>query len=172
MSECRCPVRLPDWDGRDVDLSGACVHRQPIKTFFSMPIAFDMYQERQRQEVEALELTEPWPGLVLARIGAFGGELLRLLADDSQSLSRRVQHLAGPFQARGLLHNGGIGSIRESYLDLQRALLEHGRMPKELYIAHLTCPVCAERKGGDKILLLRRWVESRRLANRRRPSRH
>ena len=165
---CLCPTDYPAWDDQDVDLSGACVHRQRIKTFFSMPIAYDMYAARQRQELAALELKERWPGFTLTRIGGFSGEILALLEDETHSPSRQVQHLPGPFRVRGLLHNGGIGTIRESYLDLQRALLEDGRMPKELYMAYLTCPACAEAKGGDKILLLRRWVESPRLARRRR----
>jgi hypothetical protein len=83
-----------------------------------------------------------------------------------QSPSRRVTFLPGGFVARGRLHNGGIGTVRDSYLALQRELLEQGRMPKELYLSYLTCPLCAERKGGDKILLLRRWVESPRLKSR------
>ncbi len=163
--QCHCPTDYPAWDRQDVELSGACVHRLPITVLFSMPVSYDMYVERQRQEVVQLGLSERWPGLVMSRIGAFSGEILRLLTDD-QSPSRRIQFLSGAFHVRGMLHNGGIGTIRESFLDLQRGLLEDGCMPKELYMAHLTCPVCAEAKGGDKILLLRRWVESPRLKSR------
>ena len=38
-----------------------------------------------------------------------------------------------------------------------------GKMPKELYISHLTCQRCEEERGSEKILLVRRWVESPRL---------
>jgi hypothetical protein len=45
-------------------------------------------------------------------------------------------------------------------------LFDMGRMPKELYLCYLTCPVCSEEKGGDKILLLRRWQASATLSKR------
>lgn len=166
-ARCPCPATYPDWDGRDVDLAGHPAHVLPIPVFFNMPLGYESYVERQRLEVEQLELKERWPGFVLTRVGFFRGRILRLL-EESGSPSRRVTHLEGPFSARGKLHHGGMGTIRDSYLGLQRELLEEGRMPKELYLSYLTCPQCAEEKGGEKILLLRRWVESARLARRRR----
>jgi hypothetical protein len=45
-------------------------------------------------------------------------------------------------------------------------LLDSGRMPKEMYLAYLTCPACSEERGGDRILLLRRWRASGRLAKK------
>jgi hypothetical protein len=64
------------------------------------------------------------------------------------------------------LHEGGIGTIKESTRQLQMQLFDFGRMPKELYLSYLTCPVCRDEKGGDKILLLRRWQHSSTLAKR------
>jgi hypothetical protein len=51
-------------------------------------------------------------------------------------------------------------------MQLQAKLFDIGKMPKELYICHLTCLRCADERGGDKILLLRRWVESPTLKKR------
>jgi hypothetical protein len=64
------------------------------------------------------------------------------------------------------LHHGGIGTIKEGTRHLQMQLFDMGRMPKELYLCYLTCPICRDDKGGDKILLLRRWKESATLAGR------
>jgi hypothetical protein len=77
-----------------------------------------------------------------------------------------VQTLPAAFQLRGKLHEGGIGTIRNSVRALQSQLLDAGRMPKELYLTHLTCPQCREQRGGDRILVLRRWIDSPRLRRR------
>ena len=159
---CYCPQTAPDWAGQDVDLSAALVHDLPIKVLFNMPVAYDMYHQRQYQELHRLELPERWPGLVLTRMGMFSGRLIRLL-QDHQTPCRHVHRLAPDFHLRGLMHDGDIGTVRESFLDLQTELFNLGRLPKELYMAYLTCPVCRDRKGGDRILLLRRWVDSPRL---------
>jgi len=160
---CPCPERYPDWDGQDVDLGGWCVHQMPIKTFFHMPIAYDMYLAKQAENVAQLGLRERWPGLVLTRTRLFGGSLTRLL-EDAESPSRLVHYLPSPFNVSVFLHHGGIGSVSKAVHEHQIRLVEQGRRPKELYLAHLTCPVCEQRKGGDKILVLRRWVASRRMA--------
>ncbi len=171
MSEeqaCPCPEAYPDWDGQDIDLSGWCVHDMPIKAFFHMPIAYDMYVAKQAENVEQLGLKERWPGLVLTRTKMFGGHIMRLV-EDSESPSRLVRYLPPPFDVSVFLHHGGIGSVSKAVHEHQIKLVESGRRPKELYLAHLTCPVCEQRKGGDKILVLRRWVASRRMAANARP---
>jgi hypothetical protein len=112
-----------------------------------------------------LELEEEWPGLVLTRTGFLRGEIVRLLKSGN-SPSRFVRNLEGSFNLRGYLHHGGIGTIKEGTRHLQMQLFDMGRMPKELYLCYLTCPICRDDKGGDKILLLRRWKESATLAGR------
>ena len=47
------------------------------------------------------------------------------------------------------------------------SILDSGRMPKELYLCHLTCPHCSADRGGDRILVLRRWQYRAGLVNRR-----
>ncbi len=166
---CPCPTEWPDWDGQDVDLSNSWVHRQPLKTFFNMPIGYETFLERQQLDLEGLELQERWPGLVLSHLGWFRGHLLRpLVEQETMPPHHRLEILPAPFVLRARLHHGNVSTIREPYLELQRGLLEAGKMPKELYLVYLTCPLCAEAKGGDRILLLRRWVESERLKRRRR----
>ena len=166
MSEaCLCPETYPDWHQQDIDLSGHAVHRLPMAAFMFMPLSYDSYVQRQADEITQLELVESWPGLALSRTRFWGGEILRLL-ESSDSASRRVTHLESPFLLHGYLHHGDMGTIRESAPHLQSALFEKGRIPKELYLCYLTCDICQERKGGHKILLLRRWQESPRLAKR------
>ncbi len=165
MSTCRCPENYPDWHQRDIDLSGQAMHRLPIAAFMFMPLAFDSYNKRQADEIAQLNLNETWPGLVLARTRLWGGEILRLL-DSGESPSRRIDHMGSPFLLHGFLHQGDIGTVRHATQALQSSLLEAGRIPKELYLCYLTCDRCNERKGGHKILLLRRWQESPRLAKR------
>jgi hypothetical protein len=162
---CACPTNYPQWHEQDVDLSGQPVHRLKIPSFLYMPLSYDMYARRQQDDIERLELEEQWPSLVLTRTGLLRGEILRLLTS-SQSPSRFVTNLEGSFQVRGFLHRGGIGTIKESTRQLQMQLFDMGRMPKELYLCYLTCPVCSEQKGGEKILLLRRWQHSATLARR------
>jgi hypothetical protein len=93
------------------------------------------------------------------------GALIRLLKS-GDSPSRFIRFLDNDFKLHGLLHLGGIGTIKTSMRALQNRLFDMGRMPKEVYLCYLTCPLCSERKGGDKILLLRRWKPSPTLAKR------
>ena len=165
MLDCGCPESFPDWHDQDIDLGGQPIHRLPIPMLLYMPLAYELYTQKQRQEIENLQLQERWPGLRLTRSGLFRGSLTCLL-EDKQSLSRHVGHLPYPFNVRGRLHHGNISTIRDSIRQVQMSLLDSGRMPKELYLCHLTCPHCSEQRGGDKILLLRRWQTSRAL-NRR-----
>jgi hypothetical protein len=162
---CGCPDAVPDWNDRDVDLSHHAAHILPVPTLLHMPLSHGLYVQRQRHDIEQLELRETWPGLVLLQTGFFGGRIIALL-ESAESPSRHVQTLPAPFRVRGKLHAGGIGTVRNSVRALQSQLLDAGRMPKELYLAHLTCPQCSEQRGGDRILVLRRWVDSPRLRGR------
>jgi len=163
---CPCPETYPDWDGKSIDLSGYCVHEMRVASVFHMPVAFDMYVSKQAANIDHLELKEKWPGLVLSKTGMWGGKILRLLEDSQSSASRLVHHLPTPFDVMVQLHEGGVGSVPKVVHKMQIAMVEKGCMPKEFYLAHLTCPVCAERKGGEKILIVRRYVANERVKKR------
>jgi len=165
MSDCHCPSTIPAFHLKDVDLSGAAIHRLPVAAFFFMPLSYHTYAEKQRIAVNELELKERWPGLVLSRTGLFRGSITRVL-DDGNSPSRFVSNLPENYLLKGFLHNGGIGTIKNSIRALQNHLFDQGRMPKELYLSYLTCPICESEKGGEQILLLRRFAESETLKSR------
>ena len=165
MSQCFCPSHHPDWHEQDVDLSGHAAHILPIAALMKMPLSYGTYLQKQQYQIEELELTESWPGLVLTQTSMWGGKIIRLL-ESSQSPSRFVTNLENDFEIRGFLHPGGIGTIRDSMRKLQNSLFDMGRMPGDLYLCYLTCPECEQRKGGDKILLLRRWKASATLEKR------
>lgn len=164
-NQCLCPTEYPQWHEQDLDFSGKPVHTLKLPCFLYMPLSYENYVQRQQSDIEQLELEEEWPQLVLTRTGFLRGEIISLLKT-GDSPSRFVHNLDGSFQVRGYLHQGGIGTIKQSTRDLQMQLFDLGRMPKELYLCYLTCPICADEKGGDKILLLRRWKESRTLTRR------
>jgi len=163
--ECGCPDEYPDWHRQEVDLALHPAHIIPIASFLHMPLSFELYRQRQQSEIEQLEITECWPGFALTRTGWLRGKMIRLLEDQS-SPSRHFQRLSPDFQLYGFLHEGGIGTVRNSVRKQQETLLDGGRMPKEMYLSYLTCPRCSEERGGDRILLLRRWRPSSRLAQR------
>ena len=167
MLECGCPAEYPDWHNQYVDLAHHAAHVLPIASFLHMPLSFELYRQRQQSEIEQLELAERWPGFALTRTGWFRGKMIRLL-EDCESPSRHFQRLPTDFQLHGLLHQGGIGTVRTSVRKQQEILLDSGRMPKEMYLSYLTCPKCSEERGGDRILLLRRWRSSQRLEQKTR----
>lgn len=162
MLECGCPGDYPDWHERDIDLGGQAVHQLPIPMLLHMPLAYEAYIQKQRQELEQLLLVERWPGLRLTRTGIFRGQLTCLI-EDGQSMSRHVGHLPYPFHVHAYLHQGNVSTSRPAIRQVQMTLLDSGRIPRELYLCHLTCPHCSEQRGGDKILLLRRWQSSKKL---------
>jgi len=164
MLECGCPEKIPPWDGTDIDLGGRCVHRLSIPTLFHMPLAYELYVKRQQQQINQLALEESWPGLVFTRVGLLRGSIMRLL--EGASPAHHVGFLPSPFQLRAKLHHGNVSTARRSISEIQMDLLNAGRLPKELYLCHVTCPHCSERRGGDQILVLRRWVDSPRLTRR------
>ena len=167
MADCACPTSYPDWNGQDIDLGGWCTHTLTFPCLFHMPVGYEANLQRQNRALEQLQLKERWPGLVLTRTGMFRGSITRLLEDDS-SLSRHVRYLSAPFMVRAVLHHGNVSTLRTPLRETQMALLDAGRMPREVYLCHLTCPRCEEARGGEKILLLRRWVESPTLQKRQR----
>ena len=164
-NSCHCPDTYPDWHNRDVDLGGNTAHVIKIPCVFNMPLSYDTYVQRQHHDLDQLELQEQYPGFVLSRIGLFSGQIMRLLIPQ-HSPSRHVQTLDTPFMVRGYLHLGDVGTVQQSTRELQIQIFDQGHMPRELYLCYLTCPACSERKGGHKILLLRRWNPSSLLASR------
>ncbi len=170
MLDCGCPSAFPDWDRVDVDLGGWCTHSLPLPTLLHMPLAYEAYLQRQNRALQQLQLQERWPGMVLTRTGLVRGSITRLL-EDGASLSRHVRYLSAPFMVRAALHHGNVSTIRNVVREIQMSLLDAGCMPKELYLCHLTCPRCEGERGGEKILLLRRWVESPALKKRQRARR-
>jgi hypothetical protein len=164
--ECGCPSTHPDWHDEDIDLGGRCIHRVAVPMLLHMPIGYDVQLRRQQENLQRLGLQETWPGLALVRTGMLRGSLTRLL-ENARSPSHQVSWLPHPYQVRAHLHHGGLGTLRQVVRDMQAHLLDAGRMPRELLLAHLTCTRCAESRGGEKILLLRHWRESRILQKRR-----
>ncbi len=161
MLDCGCPEHYPDWDNREISLAGQRIHTLSIPTPFHMPVAFPLYMQKQHDAVTQLELGEKWPGLVLVRTGFWRGSLIRLLEDTgSPTMSRHVGYLATPFNLYARLHHGNVSTLRPTLRKIQQSLLDQGRMPGELYLSHLTCPDCDSDRGGEKILVLRRWTDS------------
>ncbi len=185
---CGCPGQFPDWHEQDIALGGRLTHTAPVSTFLHMPIGYELRRERQRLTLQRLGLKEQWPGLVLLHTGLLRGKILRLL-EPATSPARGLSYLPYPFWVRGFLHQGPITAMAQSVRRVQSALIQAGRRPLELYVGHLTCPRCAaqgraiakgstsvaggrtpgataEQRGGEKILLLRHWVESPALLRR------
>jgi len=163
--ECGCPGEYPDWHRQKIDLSHHAAHVLPIASFLHMPLAYETYRQRQQQEIDQLELQERWPGFTLTRTGLLRGEIIRLL-ETGDSPSRHFRVLETNFNLQGYLHEGGIGTVRKSIGEQQKQILDNGDIPRELYLSYLTCPRCSDERGGDRILLLRRWRASKRLANK------
>lgn len=163
--ECGCPEQFPDWDNQDVDLGSEAVIELSIPTFLHMPMGYEVYVGRVRHLIKQLELEPRWPDFFLTQTGWMRGRILCPLSS-GDSPSRHVTHLPSPFHLRGKLHQGDIGSIKSSVREMQSELLDVGCMPKELYLSYLTCPVCQDKRGGAKIMLLRRWEQSSRLSKR------
>ncbi len=164
--DCGCPEHYPaQWDGQDVNLGGHCVHTLSILMLLHMPLAYASYLQRQAYAIADLELKERWPGLVLTKTGMFRGEILRLI-EPSDSPSRLIKYLPVDFNVRCVIHQGSMATLRNSARLLQQSLFDEGKLPKEMYLCHLTCPRCADDRGGEKILLLRRWQASATLQRR------
>jgi hypothetical protein len=162
---CGCPETYPDWDGRDIDLGTHPAHILPMPTLLHMPLAYSLYVQRQRAEIDTLELIESWPHVVFTQTGFLGGRIIALL-ESAQSPSRFVTCLPAEFRVRARLHDGGIGTVRNTVRKVQSELLDGAYMPKDLLLAYLTCERCRDSRGGDKILVLRRFEASRRLGKR------
>jgi len=162
---CGCPSTYPDWRSGDIDLGGQLVHNQKISMFMHMPIGYEAYLVRQKEDIERLELHEKWPGFNLTRTGAFRGQMLCPLIEEN-SPARNIELLKNPFHLRVHLLRGDVSEIRKAVRSMQSDLLDEGLMPKELYMSYLTCPECEEERGGKRILLLRHWLKSTKLKAR------
>lgn len=159
---CGCPQHYPDWDGQDINLGGYLVHSQKLAMFMHMPIGYEAKLDLQMKDMERLELKARWPGFVLARSAMFRGRLLCPLEDD-HSPARSVVRLPRPFHVRVSLFHGDVADMRQQVSLMQSALLDEGKMPKQLYLAYLTCPQCQQQRGGMQVMLLRQWVKNEKL---------
>jgi len=168
--QCLCPDTYPDWHDTTADLSGYCVHRMPVSCFFFMPLAYDLAIAKQTDNIVTLGVEELWLNFAMIQTGMFKGYMLRLLKA-ADSPSHHIQFLPSPFQIHAALHHGTMGTINTTVRAQQTQLIDLGRKPKNLLLAHLSCPVCADRKGGEKILVMRRWEVNQKLLNKIRPLR-
>ena len=162
---CGCPEHFPDWHDREVDLGGTLVHTLSIPMLLHMPLAYAVYLARQHQLITQLGLQERWPGLVLTRTGFVRGSLTRLL-ESTRSPARNLRVLPRPFWVYALRHHGNLSTGHKLIQQMQMKIVDAGRRPRELYLSYLTCPRCAEGKGGEQILFLRHWEESALLQRR------
>ena len=101
----------------------------------------------------------------MTQTGILRGRIMRLL-ESTESPARRIEYLPRPFHLHGFLHMGSVSNIRVPVHEMSMYLLEKGRRTQELYLSYLTCPECRGEAQPDKILLLRRWVESPALKKR------
>jgi len=130
-----------------------------------MPIGYEAYLVRQKEDIERLELTEKWPGFNLTRTGAFRGQMLCPLIEEN-SPARNISVLKNPFNLRLHLLRGDVSEIKTQVRKMQSELLDEGLMPKELYMSYLTCPLCEEKQGGKRLFLARRWIKNPKLKER------
>lgn len=161
--ECGCPGEYPDWRDCDVDLGGWLVHTQKIPMFLHMPIGYEAYLHRQHEDIERLQLSERWPGFVLTESSAFKGRILAPL-NEERSPARNTSILPHPFHVRARIFQGDVQDVRKEVSAMQTSLLDEGKMPKALYLSYLTCPKCEEARGGKKMMILRNWIPSKKLA--------
>ncbi|MDX8413848.1 MAG: hydrolase [Mariprofundales bacterium] len=157
--ECGCPPHYPDWHNCDIDLGGTLMQQAAVPYFFHMPIGFEAKLFRQHDAIQRMDLHEKWPGFVLSQSGMFRGTILCPLQEESSPL-RSLVRLPNPFQLSCRIIHGDIGQIKPAVREMQSALLDEGKMPKALYLAYLTCPICQQRRGGMRIMILRHWKKS------------
>jgi len=162
---CGCPPEYPDWDNRDIDLGGYLMQRTTLPMLLHMPIGFEARLHRQYEAIKNHGLHERWPGLALSQTGLFRGQLLCPLQEESSPLHSIIR-LPNPYPLRCKLIHGDIGNIKQTVRTMQSELLDIARMPKELYLAYLTCPACQKERGGNRIMILRHWTKSPKLAQR------
>lgn len=162
---CGCPDAFPDWDGQDINLGAWLVHEIGTPMFFHMPIGFEACLHKQHKDIEQLGLHPRWPGFVLARSAMFRGAILCPLQEE-RSPARNVRRLPNPFHVRASIIHGDVDNIRNAVSHIQSELLDQRRMPRELFLAYLTCPACKDERGGSKMLILRHWEESEKLRKR------
>jgi len=161
--QCLCPDIYPDWSDTTIDLGGYCIHRLPMSCFFFMPFAYDHTVAKQTHSTNALGVEELWPNFAMTKTSLFKGYMLRLLKA-ADSPSHHIQFLPSPYHIHATLHYGTMGTIHTTVRAQQTQLIDLGRKPKTLLLAHLSCPVCADRKGGEKILVMRHWRVKQRLS--------
>ncbi|RMH51195.1 MAG: hypothetical protein D6682_05460 [Zetaproteobacteria bacterium] len=162
---CGCPPAWPEWDGRDVDLGGMLVQQTSFPCLLHMPVGYEARLFHQHETLRRLELHERWPGFVLSRTGLFRGQILCPLIEERSPL-HGVYNLPAPFHLRCRVVKGDVGRIKPEVQAMQSALIAEAKMPGALYLAYLTCPRCQERRGGMRIMVLRHWRRSRKLAGR------
>jgi len=165
MLACGCPSKYPSWNHEDVDIGAWLVHEQKAPMFLHMPIGYEAWLDRQHKDIKRLELNEKWPGFCLTRSALFRGKILCPLQEE-HSLARNTYRLSNPYYLRVQVFNGDIGGIKDTVRSMQSSLLDEAKLPKELYLSYLTCPQCQGERGGNKIMLLRHWVESPKLKER------
>ncbi|MDQ6951615.1 MAG: hypothetical protein Q9M26_08120 [Mariprofundales bacterium] len=163
---CGCPPEYPDWDGRDIDLGGTLMQKTNMAMFLHMPIGFEAKLHRQYETIIHQGLHERWPGIVFSQTGMFHGQLLCPLQEESSPLHGLIR-LPNPYQVRCKLLHGDVGKTKLAIRTMQSELLDSARMPKELFLAYLTCPACQQKRGGGtRIMILRHWHASTTLEAR------
>jgi len=141
------------------------VQHTTLPMFLHMPIGFEARLHMQYETIHAHGLHERWPGITLSQTGMFRGQLLCPLREESSPLHGTVR-LSNPYQLRCRLLRGDMGKIKTAVRTMQSELLDRALLPKELFLAYLNCPTCRNGDDDARIMVMRHWIHSPKLAER------
>lgn len=153
---CHCPeINDRDWRLQDLDWSGKIFYFDYLPHILNAPLGFDKRLQDMKSQIGRKGYKCVNPQMVLYLPGMFQGRLLMEIEDPEQ-YDANVEIFEN---ARILtrVHKGPSSRIGNTVEELKAFVQDRTHiLPTIIYRWPVTCPICANQKGGDKTILLAR----------------
>ncbi len=156
QTTCNCPeISDQDWHMKDQDWSGRIFYFDYLQHFFNLPLGFAKRLSEIKLEIarKGYQLLES--EVILYQPGLFQGRILLEIKDPEQydanvEVFENARVLSRVFSGPRNKLGAAVAELKAFTLD--RTHIE----PGIIYYWHTTCPVCTDKRGGDKTVLFAR----------------
>ncbi len=155
-SVCDCPeIKDQDWHNKEMNWSGKIFYFEDVPHFLNIPLGLEKRQHGMLEAIQRKGYTIANREMILHQPGLFKGRIL-IEIDDPEQYDANVIQLENTRVLTRVYHGSRAG-IKNAVEELKVFAQDRVHvLPGTIYLWYVTCPKCAQSRGGDKTVLLAR----------------
>lgn len=156
---CGCPTINPaDWEGKLFNWEGKAFFYKHVKYLFSVPLNVERKMAEAAQMIEQRGYILEEPLMILAREGRFKGTIfVAILPTEGEDKS--VINVP-PCALAATVYQRKEAKIGPGVKAFKRRLEAEKKRVKDIYLWHVSCPMCAAKHGYKTIIFAELALDS------------